>query len=127
MNSGATSLKGRSASRTSTRRSCRHSLRPNSVAVRGMCRAVGGVPVARAGGINVVVPQESGYVPVDGGMESADGHCRPFDAHASGTVFSSGGGVVVLKRLEDALADRDHIWAVIRGVGVNNDGGDKVS
>ena len=83
--------------------------------------------VALAGGINIAVPQESGYVPVDGGMESGDGHCRPFDALASGTVFSSGGGVVVLKRLADALADRDHIWAVIRGVGVNNDGGDKAS
>jgi len=82
---------------------------------------------ALAGGINIVVPQESGYIPVDGGMESSDGHCRPFDAQASGTVFSSGGGVVVLKRLTDALADRDHIWAVIRGVGVNNDGGDKAS
>jgi len=83
--------------------------------------------VALAGGINIVVPQESGYVPVDGGMESSDGHCRPFDAQASGTVFSSGGGVVVLKRLADALADRDHVWAVIRGVGVNNDGADKAS
>ena len=83
--------------------------------------------VALAGGINIVVPQESGYIPVDGGMESPDGHCRPFDAQADGTVFSSGGGVVVLKRLADALADGDTIWAVIRGVGVNNDGADKAS
>jgi amino acid adenylation domain-containing protein len=82
---------------------------------------------ALAGGINIVVPQESGYVPVEGGMESLDGHCRPFDADASGTVFSSGGGAVVLKRLADAIADRDTIWAVIRGVGVNNDGADKAS
>ncbi|HZP65432.1 MAG TPA: amino acid adenylation domain-containing protein [Rudaea sp.] len=80
-----------------------------------------------AGGINIVVPQESGYVPVEGGMESNDGHCRPFDAEASGTVFSSGGGVVVLKRLADAIADRDTIFAVIRGVAVNNDGAEKAS
>jgi amino acid adenylation domain-containing protein len=83
--------------------------------------------LALAGGINIVVPQESGYVPVEGGMESADGHCRPFDAQASGTVFSSGGGVVALKRLSDALESGDTIWAVIRGVAVNNDGGDKAS
>ena len=82
---------------------------------------------ALAGGINIVVPQESGHLPVEGGMETTDGHCRPFDAQASGTLFSSGGGVVVLKRLADAIADRDTIWAVIRGVGVNNDGADKAS
>ncbi|HET7557589.1 MAG TPA: amino acid adenylation domain-containing protein, partial [Rhodanobacteraceae bacterium] len=83
--------------------------------------------LALAGGINVVVPQESGYLPVEGGMESVDGHCRPFDAEASGTVFSSGGGVVALKRLSDAIESGDTIWAVIRGVAVNNDGGDKAS
>jgi amino acid adenylation domain-containing protein len=83
--------------------------------------------LALAGGINIVVPQESGYVPAEGAIESADGHCRPFDAEASGTVFSSGAGVVVLKRLADALRDGDTIWAVIRGVGVNNDGADKAS
>ena len=82
---------------------------------------------ALAGGINIAVPQESGYVPVDGGMESSDGHCRPFDAQASGTLFSSGGGVIVMKRLADALADGDTIWAVLRGVGLNNDGADKAS
>ena len=83
--------------------------------------------LALAGGINIAVPQESGYVPVEGGMESSDGRCRPFDAQASGTVFSSGGGVVALKRLADALESGDTIWAVIRGVAVNNDGGDKAS
>ncbi|HJU27239.1 MAG TPA: polyketide synthase, partial [Rhodanobacteraceae bacterium] len=83
--------------------------------------------LALAGGINIVVPQESGYLPVEGGMESEDGHCRPFDASANGTVFSSGGAVVALKRLADAQADGDFIWAVIRGVGVNNDGGQKAS
>lgn len=83
--------------------------------------------VALAGGATVIVPQEGGYLHVEGGMESADGHCRPFDAQASGTVFASGGGVVVLKRLEDALADGDTVYAVIRGVGLNNDGGEKAS
>jgi len=83
--------------------------------------------MALAGGINIVVPQESGYLPVEGGMESEDGHCRPFDAAANGTVFSSGGAVVAMKRLADAVADGDFIWAVIRGVGVNNDGGEKAS
>jgi len=83
--------------------------------------------MALAGGINIVVPQESGYVPVEGGMESDNGHCRPFDAQASGTLFSSGGAVVALKRLADAIEQGDTIWAVIRGVAVNNDGGDKAS
>ena len=82
---------------------------------------------ALAGGINISLPQEAGYLPVDGGMESPDGRCRPFAADAGGTVFSSGGGVVVLKRLADAIAAGDQIWGVIRGVGVNNDGGDKAS
>ena len=83
--------------------------------------------LALAGGINIMVPQASGYLPVEGGMESEDGHCRPFDAAANGTVFSSGGAAVVLKREAEALADGDTIYAVIRGVGVNNDGGDKAS
>ena len=59
-------------------------------------------------------------------MGAPDGVCRPFDAGASGTVFGSGAGVVLLKRLEDAIADEDPIYAVIRGVGINNDGSDKV-
>ncbi|AKJ29873.1 malonyl CoA-acyl carrier protein transacylase [Caldimonas brevitalea] len=83
--------------------------------------------VALAGGATVIVPQAGGYLHVEGGMESADGRCRPFDADASGTVFASAGGVVVLKRLEDALAEGDTVYAVIRGVGLNNDGGDKAS
>jgi acyl transferase domain-containing protein len=58
-------------------------------------------------------------------MLSRDGHCRPFDAQASGTVFSDGAGVVLLKRLADAEQDGDTIYAIIKGVGVNNDGGGK--
>ncbi|HET9482463.1 MAG TPA: type I polyketide synthase, partial [Xanthomonadales bacterium] len=83
--------------------------------------------VALAGGISVIVPQHGGHLHVEGGIESADGRCRPFDAAASGTVFGSGGGVVVLKRVEDAIADGDTIYAVIGGVGLNNDGGAKAS
>ncbi|MDO9235408.1 MAG: amino acid adenylation domain-containing protein [Aquabacterium sp.] len=89
--------------------------------------ASGQCDVALAGGMTVVVPQEAGYLHVEGGMESADGHCRPFDEKASGTLFSSGGGVVVLKRLCDAQAAGDTIYGVIKGVGINNDGSDKAS
>ena len=89
--------------------------------------AQGQCDVALAGGVTVVVPQPGGYLYVEGSMESSDGRCRPFDADASGTVFASGGGVVVLKRLKQALADGDTVYAVIKGVGINNDGGDKAS
>jgi len=89
--------------------------------------AQGQCDVALAGGVTVIVPQAGGYLHVEGGMESADGRCRPFDAQASGTVFGSGGGVVVLKRLSQALADGDTVYGVIKGVGLNNDGGDKAS
>jgi amino acid adenylation domain-containing protein len=89
--------------------------------------ASGQCDAALAGGATVIVPQEGGYLHVEGAMESADGHCRPFDAAASGTVFASGGAMVVLKRLEDAQRDGDTVYAVIRGVGINNDGGEKAS
>lgn len=89
--------------------------------------AQGQCDIALAGGATVIVPQLGGYLHVEGGMESADGRCRPFDAQASGTVFGSGGGVVVLKRLSQALADGDTIYGVIEGVGLNNDGADKAS
>lgn len=83
--------------------------------------------MALAGGVSINCPQHSGYLYREDGIESIDGHCRPFDAAATGTVFSDGVGIVVLKRLEDALADRDHIHAIIRGAALNNDGADKVS
>jgi len=89
--------------------------------------ASGQCDVALAGGAALMVPQAGGYLHVEGAMESADGHCRPFDAEATGTVFANGAAAVVLKRLDDALADGDTIHAVIRGVGLNNDGGDKAS
>jgi acyl transferase domain-containing protein len=83
--------------------------------------------VALAGGSSVYVPQRSGYLYQEGGIVSPDGYCRAFDARAGGTVFGSGVGVVVLKRLADALADRDPVRAVIRGSAVNNDGSVKAS
>ncbi len=63
------------------------------------------------------LPTEAWFCASGGGMVSADGHCRPFDAQASGTIFGSGAGVVALKRLEDARADGDFIYAIIRGSG----------
>jgi len=83
--------------------------------------------VVLAGGVSVTFPQKRGYLYQEGGMASPDGLCRPFDAAAGGTVFGHGAGVVVLKRLKDALADGDRIRAVIRGVGLNNDGAAKMS
>jgi acyl transferase domain-containing protein/acyl carrier protein len=82
--------------------------------------------MALAGGVSVRVPQTMGYLFQEGGVASPDGHCRPFDAKAKGTVFGSGAGVVVLKRLEDALAAGDTIHAVIRGSAANNDGTAKI-
>jgi amino acid adenylation domain-containing protein len=78
--------------------------------------------MALAGGVSVTFPQKRGHIFSEGSIGSKDGLCRPFDAAASGTVFSHGAGAVLLKRLEDAVADGDHITAVIRGFGVNNDG-----
>ncbi len=83
--------------------------------------------VALAGGAAVTVPERSGHLYQEGGMLSRDGRTRTFDADASGTVFSDGAAMVVLKPLDRAMADRDTIYAVIRGVGINNDGGEKAS
>ena len=83
--------------------------------------------IALAGGVTIHVPQQAGYIYNAGDILSPDGHCRTFDAKAQGTVFGSGVGIVVLKRLEDAIADGDHIEAVIKGSAINNDGSLKVS
>ncbi len=98
------------------------------VAVHLACRALLGFEcdMALAGGVAVRVPQSQGYQYQQGGVLSPDGHCRAFDAEAKGIVPGSGVGVVVLKRLEDALADRDTIHAVIKGTAINNDGSRKV-
>ncbi|MCX7748503.1 MAG: KR domain-containing protein [Clostridia bacterium] len=82
--------------------------------------------MALAGGSGVKLPQKSGYLFQTGFIGSPDGHTRPFDADANGTVFTSAAGVVLLKRLEDAVRDGDHIYAVIKGMAVNNDGSTKV-
>lgn len=82
--------------------------------------------MALAGGVSITLPQERGYQYQEGGMASPDGHCRAFDAAAQGTVFGSGVGVVLLKRLDDAIRDGDQIHSVIRGFAVNNDGSAKV-
>jgi amino acid adenylation domain-containing protein len=83
--------------------------------------------MALAGGVAILVPDRVGYLYEAGNILSPDGHCRPFDAAAQGTVFGSGVGAVVLKRLQDALADGDPIRAVIRGSATNNDGAVKAS
>jgi acyl transferase domain-containing protein len=82
--------------------------------------------LALAGACSVRVPIRAGYLYETGGIASPDGHCRPFDAQAAGTVFGHGLGLVVLRRLPDALADGDRIQAVIRGTAINNDGAQKV-
>ena len=83
--------------------------------------------MALAGGVSVTVPQKRGYLHQEGSILSPDGHCRPFDADAAGTVFGNGLGVVVLRRLQDALADGDTVYAVIKGAALNNDGHGKLS
>ncbi len=82
--------------------------------------------MALAGGVSIQVPQRWGYFHEAGGLASPDGHCRAFDAAAAGTLFGSGAGIVVLKRMADALAQHDTILAVIRGSAINNDGAVKV-
>ncbi|MCA1592426.1 MAG: SDR family NAD(P)-dependent oxidoreductase, partial [Acidobacteria bacterium] len=78
--------------------------------------------MALAGGSSIALPQEEGYFYQEGMITSPDGHCRAFDAQAQGTVGGNGLGVVLLKRLADALADGDYIHAVIKGAAINNDG-----
>lgn len=97
------------------------------VAVQVACRALqtGECDMALAGGVSIPFPQRSGYVYQDGMIMSPDGRCRPFDARAQGTRAGAGAGVVVLKRLDQALADGDTVHAVIRGIAINNDGADK--
>src|SRR5580704_4243239 len=82
--------------------------------------------IALAGGVSVIFPHKAGYLHQEGGLLSPDGRVRPFDAAAEGTVFGDGAGIVVLKRLSEALKDGDHIRAVVRGWAVNNDGNKRV-
>ena len=98
------------------------------VAIHTACQGLmsGGCDMALAGGVSIGIPQKTGYLYQEGGIMSADGHCRAFDAKATGTIGGSGVGIVVLKRLEDALADGDCIHAIILGSAINNDGSLKV-
>jgi amino acid adenylation domain-containing protein len=98
------------------------------VAVHLACRALleGECDVALAGGVGIGFPERAGYLYEEGGVNSADGHNRSFDARATGTVGSSGVGIVVLKPLAAALAAGDPIRAVIRATAINNDGAAKV-
>lgn len=83
--------------------------------------------IALAGGISISGQLKKGYLHQTDSIFSKDGHCKPFDKDASGTLFNDGAGILVLKSLESAKADNDNILAVIKGVGLNNDGRDKMS
>ncbi|HZN13093.1 MAG TPA: beta-ketoacyl synthase N-terminal-like domain-containing protein, partial [Acidimicrobiales bacterium] len=102
-----------------------------STSLVAVCTAATGLlngecDLALAGGISIGLPDDVGYVYEDNGMKSPDGRCRAFDADAEGTPMGSGVGIVVLRRLDDALRDGDSIRAVLRGWAVTNDGGLKV-
>ncbi|MBD8496928.1 SDR family NAD(P)-dependent oxidoreductase [Paenibacillus arenosi] len=98
------------------------------IAIDMACRSLltGQCEIALAGGVSVGTAPREGYLYQDGMILSADGHCRAFDAEASGTVGGEGAGIVVLKPLEDAIRDSDHIMAVIKGFAANNDGSRKI-
>ncbi len=81
--------------------------------------------MALAGGVTIELPQGRGYLYTEGEILSPDGHCHAFDHRAQGTVFGSGAGCVVLRRAADAIRDGDHIWAILKGSAVNNDGAAK--
>jgi amino acid adenylation domain-containing protein len=103
-----------------------------STSLVAVCQAVAALranqcDMALAGGAAVTCPPRTGYLYQDGAMLAPDGHTRTFDAEAQGTVFSDGAAVVLLKRLGDALADGDPVYAVIRGAGLSNDGAIKAS
>lgn len=101
----------------------------SSLAIAQAVEAIrsGQCDVALAGGSSVTAPIHIGHLYQEGSIMSPDGRCRPFDENARGTIFSDGSGVILLKRLEDAERDGDTIHAVIKGIGVNNDGGNKGS
>src|SRR6185295_8651647 len=82
--------------------------------------------MALAGGVTIEMPHGHGYLYQEGEILSDDGHCRAFDRRAKGTIFGSGVGVVVLRRLDDAIASGDTTYAVVKASAVNNDGGRKV-
>ncbi len=81
--------------------------------------------MALAGGVTIELPQGRGYLHKENEILSPDGECHAFDHRAQGTVFGSGAGCLVLKRLDDAIRDGDHVWAVVKGSAINNDGAQK--
>lgn len=97
------------------------------VAIHMACQSLqsGESDMALAGGVTIEMPHGLGYLYKENEILSPDGHCHAFDHRAQGTVFGSGAAVVVLRRLKDAIADGDHIWAVIKGSAINNDGAAK--
>jgi acyl transferase domain-containing protein/surfactin synthase thioesterase subunit/acyl carrier protein len=99
------------------------------VALHQACRSIssGECRMALVGSASVRIPHKTGYLYKKGDILSPDGHCRAFDVRAEGTVFGSGVAAVLLKDLADAKADRDHVYAIIRGTAINNDGAGKVS
>ena len=103
---------------------CSTSLVATHLAVQSLLS--GECDMALAGGSTIELPHALGYVFKEGEVLSPDGHCRTFDHRSKGTVFGSGAGVVVLRRLADAIRDGDHVHAVIKGSAVNNDGSGKV-
>jgi amino acid adenylation domain-containing protein len=114
-------LKGPSIS---LRTACSTSL----VAIHLACKALlmNECDIALAGGVAIQNIEKRGYIYQEGLILSPDGHCRPFNSRSNGTVFGNGAGVTVLKKLKNALKDRDHIYAVIKGSAINNDGFGKV-
>lgn len=122
-----------------TRISYKFDLRGPSVAVQTACSTslvaihlacqgllAGDCDIAMAGGVSIHLPDKIGYIYDANGVLSSDGHCRSFDDQSTGTVLGNGAGVVVLKRLEDAIRDRDNICAIVKGSAINNDGARKV-
>jgi len=99
------------------------------IAVHSACRALltGECNTAIAGGVSIVYPQHTGYYYSDQMMYSRKGQCRPFDIEADGTVPGSGGGIVALKLLEQAIDDKDEIYCIIKASSINNDGNKKMS
>jgi acyl transferase domain-containing protein/surfactin synthase thioesterase subunit/acyl carrier protein len=98
-----------------------------AVHLAGRSLASGECRMALVAGATVRVPHKAGYLYNKGDILSPDGHCRAFDARAAGTVFGSGVAAILLKKVEEAKADRDQIYAVIKGTAINNDGAEKIS
>ncbi|MGD2084792.1 MAG: SDR family oxidoreductase [Candidatus Aminicenantes bacterium] len=103
---------------------CSSSLVAINLACKGLLS--GESDMALAGGVSIILPQKRGYLHQEGMVTSPDGHCRAFDQQARGTLAGNGTGIVVLKRLEEAIAHGDYIYALVKGSAINNDGRGKV-